>query len=139
MKNRKKPAYKIAMHEAGHAVAALAVGFVVGNVWIDPDEELGQTDTAWILGDGTSEDPICAGIVAWAGSVAEGVGSLNEHDAEPLQRHQFSKRSVATLRMMAAGIVKQFMPAVVAVANELVAKKTLSGAAVKRVACKACP
>jgi len=135
---RKKPGLaSIARHEAGHAVAALACGIVVGGVVVSDKQGRGCCGTARRRG--AKEDPLVAGIIAWAGSVAEGARGVNEHDAAPFKRYGFCDRSVFTMRQAAVGLLVPLEAAVAAVARELEVRRCLFGPDVKRIACKAVP
>lgn len=130
----------LALHEAGHAIAGLAVGYVIANMHIDPENQWGLTNMAWIDGDGQGDDPICGGIVAWAGAIAEGVDYVAEDgDGEAFVRHRFCNRSITTLRLMCAALMDKYHAAIEALADVLVKRRTLCGATVKRIAFKACP
>lgn len=136
-KHPKKTVEEIAIHEAGHAVVALACGFVVIGALVDEHKQHGQTNVVWI---GKHEDPLCAGIVAWAGAVAEGVDYLIETgDFRDIRRHHFCDRSILTLKKFAEQMVAAYQPAVDAVARELGKRRRLSGTMIKRLAFRACP
>jgi hypothetical protein len=139
MKNRrqKHSIEMVALHEAGHAVIALAVGYIVIAVRVDEKEGVGSTDTVW---PGKHEDPLCAGIMAWAGAAAEGVDYLDEDgDHRPIRRFRFSPRSVATLKNFAEQYVALHRAAIEAVATEIVRRREVCGATIKRIAFRACP
>lgn len=131
-----KPATRaeVARHEAGHAVMAILTGCVVAHAEII-DEGHGVT----MIGQIGTECPLVMGLVAWGGSIAEGVEWLNEDDAEPLQRLGFSDASILTLRLWTKGMLSQFKPAVRAVGKALDARGKLSGTTIRRVAFAASP
>ena len=136
-RRKKKTAEEIARHEAGHAIVALAMGYAVLGASIDEASESGVTHTAWLS---KHEDPLCAGIVAWAGAAAEGVRYLIESgDHRVIRRHRFTERSSSSLLAAAEHYVAQYRPAIDAVAAELVRRGSVSGATIKRVAFRACP
>ncbi len=86
-----------------------------------------------------TEDPLVDGLVAWAGSVAEGVPWIGEDDHAAFAKHGFHKVSIATMRQWCERLIQLYRPAVKAVAKALEARGKLSGLTVKRIAFKACP
>jgi hypothetical protein len=125
---------RVARHEAGHAVASLACGVIVSCVVVT--SEAGASVTAHKPG---KRDPMVDGIIAWSGSVAEGVDWINEDDARPFTRYGFTNRSIVTMRQMAAALLSENALAVDVLAAELVERGALFGPDVKRVAVRACP
>lgn len=138
MKDRKKRRLtgieRIARHEAGHAVVALACGVLVAGIAIN--DENGQVDSAYPLG---KRDPLIEGMIAWGGSVAEGVDYINEVDAYPFDRYGFTGRSVLTMRQHAMAILRQYGDAVEALTRALAERRAIFGPDAKRIAVKACP
>jgi hypothetical protein len=128
---------KLALHEAGHAVVGLALGYVITEVVINPQAPEGHTGLVWLA---EHPDPLCEGIVAWAGAAAEGVNYLvDEGDADILERFHFSARSFASLREAAKALVDEHRPAVELIARVLLERHHISGAMAKRLAFRACP
>jgi hypothetical protein len=131
-----KPATRavVARHEAGHAIMAILTGCIIAHAEL-LDEGHGVT----VIGQLGTECPLVMGLVAWGGSVAEGVDWLNEDDAAPLQRLGFSDPSILTLRLWCRGMLQQFKPAVRAVGKALDARGKLSGTTIRRIAFAASP
>lgn len=125
---------RVARHEAGHAVASLACGVLVTCVVVT--SEAGASVTAHAPG---KRDPMIEGIIAWAGSVAEGVDWINADDARPFDRHGFTNRSIVTMRQMAAALLSENAKAVDALTAALEERGAMFGPDVKRLVVKACP
>jgi hypothetical protein len=126
---------QVAVHEAGHAIAALSLGCVVEWVAIFENGNGGVVTRP--------HSPECAGIIAWAGVAADGGSMLHDEDAAGIKQlneeHGFGHDKILQCREGARTLITAARPAVDALAKELDAKGRVTWATIRRIAIKASP
>ena len=123
------------MHEAGHAVMALALRGELTRVSIVPDQQtLGHavfkartdtTDSLIVLGGVAAEQIVLGKIVG-------GYGENGDGDLDWIDRNCTPKTAKALLNV-AQHLIKLHMPALWALSSALLQRRVLSGADVKKV------
>ena len=141
---------RVALHEAGHAVVILALGWTIARVTLEPDgETIGYVD--WDVGDSPDGDRSDAAeaAVAVAGSLAEGMAlgasgccSLSGDDeralGEVVARRPADRAWLASAGVRVAGeVLRAEWPTVLLLAGELDRQSTLTGAEVEATMRKA--
>lgn len=126
-------AWNTALHEAGHAVAALALGLGFGGASIVPDREsAGRVDVAW------GRDESSNAVVLWAGIEAESLGPPAQRDTWSSDRRLMLQHAHAAVAVEAGSranaLVLRNAPAIRAVAAKLMIAKKLSYAEIAAVA-----
>lgn len=131
-----------ARHESGHAVMAIALGCTVLRAGV---HRSGDGFCVTTHGRGRRRDPMMDGLIAWAGTIAEGVddGSIGAEDHGLMRSYGFRPSSVATLRAIAVRCFHEWdlEPAIAAVAALLAADVggIVKGAAIRACALRAQP
>ena len=122
----------VAIHEAGHAVVALALGRVVGWAIVAPTR-----GTTWIGIEGATRSTIA--IIAMAGSIAEGRAEIRTSDASKAKGTGLSEAKLVDLAFKTCAMIVRHKGAVAAVATALRDRGRLSALALKRIALVASP
>lgn len=130
---------QVALHEAGHAVMALAMGQRIRSVRV---EASGHGEVLLEPGRGR-RDPVVDALIAWAGAVAEGREGIQRDDAGHMRRAGLRPASVELMGEVArvafaAGHLHVAVAAVAALLVEHVGER-VPGERVREVAVGAGP
>lgn len=118
-----------ARHEAGHVVAAIALGFEPkfvkvyknnhGNtaIW---EPEFSYNDLAWCL-------------IGCAGSVAENVEWINENDFAPVKNCGYTQADLPQLFSLTKKFLANYQPHLERITSALIKNRRLSGTEAKRI------
>jgi hypothetical protein len=111
----------VARHEAGHAVMAIAIGYIVNSAWLRPD---GTGGVRAGPGRGRRRDPFAEAMICWAGAIADKTADFKiaAGDAHIMLGLRYRWSSILALRDVARQrfVDWNLEPAVAAVAALLV-------------------
>ncbi len=140
---------RAALHEAGHAVAALACGWIVARVCVgDGTNDARGCVVTWpvpaLKGSAAPWDPVAFGIIGWGGATADGSAPMiYGEDALGMEWltevYGVDGLSIRVMRDACAVILKKHHRAVRAIAVALYERRVLGQRAIRRIAVAASP